>query len=363
MKKKVLIAAGGTGGHVFPAVALADAICAQDAEVKILFVGSSHGPERAWIEAAGYEFRQIDVKFFKGTSFLQKIKRIFLLPRSAWQCKRILKDEAPSVVVGSGGYVSGPMLAMASMKGYPTAIMEQNAIAGLTNRILARFVDKIFVSFDVKYPFKASKVRVLGNPVRHLALRTEEGGERKDGNLRLFVFGGSQGALSLNTGVPHALKQLSPKELERIEVVHQCGRGKLQACEEAYASCACKYEIQEFVHDIGKYYAWADLLVCRAGATSIAEIQALSKASVLIPFPYAAHNHQEKNADAMLEAGASWKILNDRIGEELPSLIRECIEKPAILLERAERARSLAKPNAARDIAAEVLAMGTEPSS
>lgn len=357
MSKRIIIAAGGTGGHVFPAIALANALQKQEPSAQILFVGSSHGPERAWIEAAGYDFRAVDVRFFKGTSLWQKIKRFFMLPRSARQCSAILREVKPSVVVGSGGYVSGPMLAMATMKRYPTAILEQNAIAGLTNRILGRFVDKIFVSFDVKYPFKASKLRFSGNPVRELAPSQTESSERSAGSLRIFVFGGSQGASSLNTGVPAALAKLAAEEQECVEVVHQCGRGKQEETIGSYAQCGCKSEVHEFIHDMGRYYTWADLLVCRAGATSIAEIQSLGKASVLVPFPYAAHQHQDKNADAMAAARASWKVSNDHIVEDLPAILRSCLQNPEILDDLAQSALALAKPQAAHDVAREVLEM------
>lgn len=349
---KVIFAAGGTGGHVFPAIAVADAMRELDPDVEIMFVGSTHGMEKQWVEKAGYRFEIIDVRFIKGTSAAEKLKALFMLPKCARQCKKLLKAEKPDLVIGSGGYVSGPMVGMASMSHIPTAIMEQNAIPGLTNRILSRFVRKIFVSFDVPYPFSKEKIIVYGNPVRQVAKKGDTVRERREGKLNILVFGGSQGAAALNAGVPKALKALDPALADRLSVWHQAGRGKVEDTVAAYDDCPCEHEISEFIDDMGSAYAWADLLICRAGATSLAEIKVAGKASILVPFPYAAHNHQEKNADAMVSCGASWKILNSELeSDKLSKLLAECIENPDMIREKSEAALREAQPNAARDVA------------
>ncbi len=367
--KKILFAAGGTGGHVFPAIAVADAVRALDPDAEIAFVGASHGHESEWVQKAGYRFILLEVDFIKGASFIRKIKNIFRIPGCLKRAKAILKEEKPDVVIGSGGYVSGPLVFAASRLHIPTAIMEQNAIPGLTNRILSHFVDTIYTSFANTERLPAKKVIHVGNPVRAKALpkaptevssantRTNILGEAQPENaLHILVFGGSQGAQSLNLDIPKALKKLSQDEQKRIVIRHQSGKNKLDATQKAYDEVELKAETSEFIDDMGEAYAWADLLICRAGATSLAEIKVAHKAAVLVPFPYAAHNHQEKNADAMVAIDAAWKVLNQNIEAELPTVIQSCLKDPEEVSRRADNALKDAKPEAGKDIAQRLLA-------
>ncbi|MBQ9394198.1 MAG: undecaprenyldiphospho-muramoylpentapeptide beta-N-acetylglucosaminyltransferase [Proteobacteria bacterium] len=358
--KKVLFAAGGTGGHVFPAIAVADAMKSVAPDVEIAFVGAAHGNESNWVQKAGYRFILLDLDFIKGASLGRKIKNILALPGVARKAGKILDEEKPDLVIGSGGYVSGPLVAVASWRNIKTAIMEQNAIPGLTNRILCRHVDKIFISFEHTSKLPEKKTIYYGNPVRAKVLETApkqetwntscNGTEAVNG-FNLLVFGGSQGAMKLNTDVPVALAKLPDELRARICVWHQAGKNKLEETEKAYKEQNITAKITEFIDDMGSAYHWSHLLVCRAGATSLAEIKSSAKASILVPFPFAAHNHQEKNADAMVEIGAAIKVLNDDVAEKLPDVLRDLLEHPEKIEAMSKAALSDAHPNAATDIA------------
>ncbi|MBO5754107.1 MAG: undecaprenyldiphospho-muramoylpentapeptide beta-N-acetylglucosaminyltransferase [Proteobacteria bacterium] len=367
--KKVLFAAGGTGGHVFPAIAVADAMKAVYPEVEIAFVGAAHGNESNWVQKAGYRFILCDIDFIKGASLGRKLKNLCSLPGVARKASKILADEKPDLVIGSGGYVSGPLVAMAAWKKIRTAIMEQNAIPGLTNRILSRHVDKIYISFEHTDRLPAKKLVYFGNPVRAAVLpksdaQNSESWETScsdkplaENGIHLLVFGGSQGAMKLNTDVPKALAQLSEAERDRICVWHQAGKNKLEETENAYKTEGLTVKTTEFIDNMGVAYRWANLLICRAGATSLAEIKASGKASILVPFPYAAHNHQEKNADAVVAIGAAIKVLNDNVATEIPNIIKDLMDNPEKIVQMEQASLSDAKPNAAVDIAKDCLGL------
>ena len=367
--KKVLFAAGGTGGHVFPAIAVADAMKTVDPNVDIAFVGAAHGNESNWVQKAGYRFILLDLDFIKGASLGRKIKNIFALPGVARKAGKILDEEKPDLVIGAGGYVSGPLVAVASWRKIKTAILEQNAIPGLTNRILSHHVDKIYISFEHTIKLPEKKTVYMGNPVRAKAIPKEDrviedawktscmGDELGENPIHLLIFGGSQGAMKLNTDMPKALAKLSDDEKKRIAVWHQAGKNKLEETEKSYKEQNITAKTAEFIDDMGAAYQWADLLVCRAGATSIAEIKAAGKASILVPFPFAAHNHQEKNADAMVEIGAALKVLNDDVAEKMPEILSNFLNHPEKIEEVAKAALKDAKPNAATDIAKDCLGL------
>lgn len=365
--KKILLTAGGTGGHVFPAIAVADAIRRENPNVELAFVGASHGNEANWIKNAGYRFILLDVDFIKGASFGRKVKNLFSLPKCANRALEILKTEAPDLVIGAGGYVSGPLVAMATMKHIKTAIMEQNAIPGLTNRILSKFVDKIYISFENTSKLPQKKLIYMGNPVRSMSVDQNEEGSELDWQIsclnqplqeqpvHILIIGGSQGAMKLNTDIPIALSALPESLRARIAVYHQTGKNKFDETKSAYEKAGVTAKLSEFIDHMGAAYHWADLVICRAGATSIAEIKAASKPSILVPFPFAAHNHQEKNADAMVAIGASVKVLNDNVASQIPDVLTDFMAHPEKLSDMAQAAFNDAKPNAARDIARDCL--------
>ena len=362
---KVLFAAGGTGGHVFPAIAVADAMKKVSPDVEIAFVGAAHGNEANWVKNAGYRFILLDLDFIKGASLGRKIKNICALPGVARKAGKILDEEKPDLVIGAGGYVSGPLVAVAAWRKIQTAIMEQNAIPGLTNRILCRHVDKIFTSFEHTEKLPQDKTIYYGNPVREKVLGKEttpqdwktscSGKDVADSPLHLLIFGGSQGAMKLNTDMPLALAALSEAERDRITVWHQTGKNKLEETKKAYEEQNITAHIVEFIDDMGSAYKWADLLVCRAGATSLAEIKASAKASILVPSPFAAHNHQEKNADAVVAIGAAIKVLNDDVATKIPGILKDLLENPSKIEAMAKAAFADAKPEAAVNIAKDCL--------
>ena len=362
--RKVLFAAGGTGGHVFPAIAVADAMRNADADIEIAFVGAARGNESVWAQKAGYRFVMLDIDFIKGASFGRKIRNIFALPGCARRASEILRREAPDLVIGSGGYVSGPLVAMAAMRGIPTAIMEQNAIPGLTNRILSKFVGKIYTSFEDTQRLPQKKTVCMGNPVRlsaHCAPQPPEwetscaGTPLPDGGLHLFIFGGSQGAMTLNTCMPKAIAALPEALRSKICICHQAGKNKLGETKKAYETANVAAKITEFVDDMRSAYDWADLLICRAGATSLAEIMAAGKASILVPFPHAAHNHQEKNADVMVMRGAAIKVRDSEAETAVAPILADLIAHPGKIREMEENALAYARPQAAADIARDCL--------
>ncbi len=354
---RVLFAAGGTGGHIFPALAVAQAMQSLAPAVQVSFVGTRHGLESRLVPRYGFAVDYVDVRFLKGTRLLKKLKHMALLPRSAWQCWRLLRRLRPQVVIGAGGYVSGPLVAMASLMGIPTAIMEQNAIAGLTNRLLGPLVRRVFVSFPgVSYPFKAKKIRALGNPVREMGDAVADR-ERRAEALHVLVFGGSQGAVPLNRQVPRALRALG-EQGTKLVVRHQAGQGRQAETEEAYAGFAGQVEVSAFIDEMPGAYRWADLVICRAGATSLAELKAAGKAAILVPFPRAAHDHQTRNAEAMVAADAAWMLTDDDLaGDALVTLLQRLLGDPEEVRLRAAKALALAQPEAARDVARESLGM------
>lgn len=367
MIKKVLFAAGGTGGHVFPAIAVADAMKALQPDLEIAFVGAAHGNESNWAKNAGYRFILLDIDFIKGASIGRKLKNICALPGCAKKAAKILEEEKPDLVIGSGGYVSGPLVYVASHKKIPTAIMEQNAIPGLTNRILSHFVDRIYTSFENTDRLPEKKIVFIGNPVRAAVLANIMNGnendkkslnhlscmgtEITDNALNILIFGGSQGAMKLNTDVPVALSKLPEEYRSKISIFHQTGKGKLEDTDKAYSDAGIQAKTSEFIDDMGSAYAWADLLICRSGASSLAEIKAAGKASILVPFPFAAHNHQEKNADAMVNIGAAIKVLNQDVATQLPDILKDLFDHREKIEKMAKAALDDAKPEAATDIA------------
>lgn len=362
----VLFAAGGTGGHIYPALAVADALCELVPGTRVAFVGTAHGLESHIVPRHGrYPLELIDVRFLKGVGALKTVKHLALLPRAGWQSWRLLRRYQPDLVVGAGGYASGPVVGMAALTGRCSAIMEQNAIPGLTNRVLSRFVRRIFVSFEAERygaAFKPDKVRALGNPVRSMQVDAPDVA-RSPGRRHVLIFGGSQGARSLNEEMPRILASLGADGADLV-VRHQSGRGRDAPVREAYASqgFAGQATVSEFIDDMPGAYAWADLVVCRAGATTCAELKAAGKPAVLVPFPHAAHNHQEKNALAMVEAGAAQMVRDDEMkGAHMAEVLRRCMAEPEATQRMAARATELAQPRAAHDVARECLALMGHP--
>ena len=356
---RLLVAGGGTGGHVFPGIALAQEVVGRHPANDVVFVGTSRGLEATAVPRAGFPLELVDVRGLKGKGLLGVVAGLLRLPIALAQSWRILRRWAPDAVVGVGGYASGPVVLAARLMGLPTAIQEQNAIPGLTNRILGHVVQVVFTAFpEAGRHFPARKVQMLGSPIRRSLLENYMRPVKKtDARLHLLVFGGSQGAHALNMRVIEALPHLADLR-ERLRVTHQTGARDREQVERGYRACGFAPDVREFISDMSAAYADSDLVVCRAGATTLAELTVCKRPSILVPFPAAADNHQLWNARSLVDAGAAVMIEErDLTGELLAAEIRRLLLDPAAR-DRMERAAGrLGAPQAASEIAAVVVEM------
>ena len=350
---RLLVAGGGTGGHVFPGIALAEEVVTRHPKNDVVFVGTARGLEASVVPIAGYPIELIDVRGLKGKGLGNVLAGLFRLPRAFVQSWRVLRKWRPDVVVGVGGYASGPVVLAARLMGIPTAVQEQNAVAGLTNRLLGRVVQAAFTAFrEAGRQFPAHKVQQLGNPIRRSLLENYmRPVSKRDDRLRVLVFGGSQGAHGLNMRVIEALPFLSDLR-DRVVFVHQTGARDREQVEKGYASVGFTPDVREFITDMSAAYAGSDLVVCRAGATTLAELTVCKKPSILVPFPAAADNHQVVNARSLVDAGAAVMIEErDLTGELLGSEIRRVLLDPAVRDRMSRAAGVLGRPQAASEIA------------
>jgi UDP-N-acetylglucosamine--N-acetylmuramyl-(pentapeptide) pyrophosphoryl-undecaprenol N-acetylglucosamine transferase len=345
---RVLIAAGGTGGHIYPGIAVAQEIRRRDPAATVRFVGTARGLETKLVPQAGFELSLIDSAGLKNVSVVARMKGLAILPRSFVSARRVIREFGPDVVVGAGGYVSGPVVLMASLMRRPTLVMESNALPGWTNRVLARFVDRAAVSFEQALPYFRGKGVVTGNPVRREFFEIPPK-RREPGALSLLVFGGSQGARAINEAMVAALPRL--KELPvALRIKHQTGAADFEKVNAAYAAAGWNEDAQvrSYLDNMMSDFAAADLVICRAGATTTAELIAAGKASIMIPFPYAADDHQRKNAEALQAAGAARMILQQELSaERLVKDIAALAQAPEDLNEMEHASKRLAHGDAA----------------
>lgn len=348
---RVVIAGGGTGGHLFPGIAIAEEFLRRDKKTEVLFVGTQRGIESKLLGPSGYKLSTIDVEGIKGRGIRALIKGFYQIPQSMWQSRRILKEFRPGIVIGVGGYASGPAVLAAYFMGLPTAIAEQNAAPGITNRILGKFVDKIFVTYAATADsFPASKVLVSGNPVRAAFTSVRSRQQAAKDFQQLLIFGGSQGAQAINKSIVEMLPQLQ-KIKNNIRILHQTGARDVEPVSEAYARYGIRAEVTAFIVDMADAYRQADLIICRAGATSLAEITTAGKAAILIPFPFATNDHQTKNAEAMAEKGAAIMIQEkDLSGDKLFAVVEKLLQDPQKLRLMEENSATLGDVNAAATI-------------
>jgi len=306
----IIIAGGGTGGHLFPGIAIAEELLKRNPDNRVLFIGTNRGLEKKVLGRLGFELKTIDVEGLKGRGILRVFNSLLKIPGSLLESYRIIRSFRPDVVAGVGGYASGPAVLAARMMGIKTVIAEQNAVPGLTNRILGHFVHRIFVTFaDSRYYFPEGKTAVTGNPVRISFLKEAKENQtlkakHPERPFTILIFGGSQGARAINRKVVESLDSLLTLRGD-IHFIHQTGESDQQFVEEEYRKRGFSAEVYPFIIDMAETYTRADLLLCRAGATSLAEITAVGKASLLIPLPSAAGDHQTKNALLMEKAGAT----------------------------------------------------------
>ncbi|HOD35149.1 MAG TPA: undecaprenyldiphospho-muramoylpentapeptide beta-N-acetylglucosaminyltransferase [Syntrophales bacterium] len=353
---KVIIAGGGTGGHLFPGVAVAEEFMRRDGANRILFIGTKRGVEAAILPQLGLELATLDVAGIKGKGFGDMVKALCKIPQSLGRSFRIIRDFGPDILIGVGGYASGPAVLAACCMGVKTAVMEQNALPGVTNKILGRIVDRAFVSFEeTRKAFPGKKVLLTGNPIRADFMKDMGKNEDKRDPFTVLVFGGSQGAHRINMMFLEALKFLK-MDGAKPRIIHQTGNADFEAVRRAYGQLGVEADVRPFIQDMPRVFRSADLLVCRAGATSIAEITASGKAAILIPFPHAVHDHQTKNAEVLARAGAA--ILapeGDLTAEGLARIIDDLRMNPRRIREMSERSRALGNARAAADIVDECL--------
>lgn len=357
---RLVIAGGGTGGHLFPGIAVAEEFLARDRDNEVLFIGTQNGIEARVLPRLGYPLECIAVTGMRRKSGIEQLRGMALLIKSYFQSKKILESFGPDIVLGVGGYASGPVVLAAGRMQCRRYIHEQNALPGFTNKLLARFAEKIFVSIEEsRNYFPAGKTHMTGNPLRRQIVQDvpasrEEHADRE--NFRLLVFGGSAGARSINMALVDALPFLC-EEKNRLSVMHQTGEKDLDEVKAGYQKSGIKAEVLPFIHDMADAYHQADLVICRAGATTIAEVTACGKACIFIPFPYATDDHQRRNAEALVTKGAGFMLLNrDLSGESLANMIRELMKDRERLKIAGMCARQLARPDAAKIIVDEMLA-------
>jgi UDP-N-acetylglucosamine--N-acetylmuramyl-(pentapeptide) pyrophosphoryl-undecaprenol N-acetylglucosamine transferase len=353
---KVVIAGGGTGGHVFPAIAIAKELEKEIAGVSITFVGTARGLEARVVPKAGYDIRFIRSEGLVGRNVFRTIKSLCRIPFSFKDSYEVLKDIEPDMVVGVGGYSSGPLVLCAKMMGIPTLIHEQNTLPGYANKVLGKYVDTVAVTYHESIKaFPSYKTYLTGNPVRGEIINgsRERGCENfhlgKD-RFTIFVFGGSLGAHSINHAVSEALEHLESVK-DRIQFLHQTGEQEYDSMKEVYRSKGFSGTVIPFAYEMADAYAAADLIISRAGATTLAELTACGKASILVPYPYAAGNHQEINARKLWDMGGAQMILDrDLDGKTLSDLIVHLMEEPDAIAEMERISKSMGSIEAARKI-------------
>lgn len=351
---RLVIAGGGTGGHLFPGIAVAEEWLDRSPDNSVLFVGTEKGIEARLLPKLGYRLELITAAGVRGKGNLARLKGLAMLLFGYAESRKILKEFRPDAVLGVGGFASGPLVMAAKGMQLPCFIHEQNAIPGFTNKVLARFVRKVFVSFagTVKF-FPEGKSIITGNPLRRqiLAQVTQAASADEQGRFRLLVFGGSLGAHSINLAMAEALAQLKERA-DTIRIVHQTGANDLGDVQEAYRSAGMDAEVVPFIDDMASAYGSADLIVCRAGATTVAEVTACGKPCLFIPFPHAVDDHQRRNADALVNNGAGFMLIEQELsGAVLAQKIMELMDDRERLINTGCAARGMARLDAAQKIA------------
>ncbi len=350
MDSRVMIMAGGTGGHVFPALAVAIELRARG--MGVMWLGSAGGFEERVVPGAGFAMETISISGLRGNGLMRWIKAPFMLLQALWQAFSALRRNRPSVVLGMGGFVTGPGGVMARMLSIPLVIHEQNAIPGMTNRILSHIANRVLESFPGSFD-SGREITLVGNPIRSEIWQLPEPDSRMDSDsdfIRLLVLGGSLGAQALNETVPQALGQLHASS--SVEVRHQAGRAKDESAAAAYAAVGVEAEVLPFISDMAEAYAWADLVICRSGALTISELAAVGVGSVLVPYPHAVDDHQTLNARYLADVGAALLIQQAELTPELlANALTNLINDRGRLLQMARDARNLAKPMATMDVA------------
>ena len=368
MSLSVLIAGGGTGGHLYPGIAVARELLTRRPDAQVTFVGTAAGIEARVVPREGFPLEVIRSAGLKGKSLASLARGVGLLPLSAMDAWRVISRRQPSVVIGVGGYSSGPVVALAALRGIPTLLMEQNAMPGITNRSLARLVRAAAVTYEESIGFFGRKAFVSGNPVRpeflvdsgegpDIEQRTYDEHDRPQAAARVLVFGGSQGAHAINVAMVEAAPRLAATT-PRLAITHQTGERDLEMVRDGYRRAGLEARVEPFLFAMDREMKSADLVICRAGATTLAELMASGRASILIPLPTATDDHQRRNAQALVGHGAAQMIEQRELtGERLATEITALAADPARRRGMRTNARRMARPDAARLIVDRVLEM------
>ncbi|MCP4350778.1 MAG: undecaprenyldiphospho-muramoylpentapeptide beta-N-acetylglucosaminyltransferase [Desulfobacterales bacterium] len=352
-QKSVLIAGGGTGGHLFPGIAIAQAFKARNPNNNILFVSAGKPLEKTVLAKAGFQHKTVTAEGIKRRGLKNQLVSVLKIPKGVFESVRIIKNFDPDIVVGVGGYSAGPVVIAAWLLGIKIVLHEQNILPGITNRILSYFADQIYISFKntgknalKPFPANPNKVCYTGNPVREEILAAKKQKCEKSKAFNILIIGGSQGAHSVNMAVAEALGHI--KEKEKYFFTHQTGSQDIEMVKNAYAEHGISYTVRPFFDDMAEQYHKADLMICRAGATTVAEVTAIGKSVIFIPYPFAADNHQVLNAQILEHEGAAEMILQKNLtGEILAKRIEYYAKNPGLLKIMAEQAENFGRPDAA----------------
>ena len=351
---RLIVTGGGTGGHLFPGISLAQAMLQAFPDCKVLFIGTERKVDKTALADLGFETTIIKSQGIKGKNFPAILKALFQQPLALWEAARIIRKFKPDLVFGVGGYVTGPVILAARLMGVTTCIHEQNSIPGLANKLLGHIANKIFVSLpgSEKY-FPASKTILSGNPVRANIVRAAKMAKPKSSQeaSNLLILGGSQGARRLNSLMLEAVEKCLVRLTPPPFIIHQTGGHDEDYVREKYKELGLIARVQDFYTDMAEIYSQADLIISRAGATTLAELTVFHKPVILVPFPYAADNHQEINGRYLVDAGAGIMFRQaDLTGEKLGLEIKRVLEDKKLLAEMAEKSGNLAKPEATETI-------------
>jgi UDP-N-acetylglucosamine--N-acetylmuramyl-(pentapeptide) pyrophosphoryl-undecaprenol N-acetylglucosamine transferase len=347
MRRRLMIAGGGTGGHLFPGIAVAEAARRRHPETQILFVGSARGIEARVVPTSGFELALLPAAPLRGRNLAAKVSALGALGAATVRARALVQRFGPDVVIGLGGYASAPAVIAGRMRGLPIVLLEQNAKPGLTTRLLARLADRVCVSFpDTAAGFPKGQAVVTGNPVRTFAAPARADAARA--GLTIAIVGGSAGAHRLNEAGPALRAALA--NVSGLTIIHQTGQAEEEAVRRAYAG-APGVDVRAFITDMGAVYAAADLIICRAGATTIAELAAQGLPAIFVPYPHAADDHQRANAEALVRGGAARVVLDHQAtGARLAEEVRDVVGTPNLLAEMRTRMRQFARPDAAERV-------------
>ena len=359
---RVVIAGGGTGGHLYPGIALAREILRRDPASTIVFVGTSTGVEARVVPREGFPLELIRVAGLKGKGHVERLKGFAILPLAALDSWRVISRLRPQVVVGVGGFASGPVLMLAAVRGYPTMLLEQNALPGITNRLLARVVRAAAVTFEEALRFFPGTGFVSGNPVRpeffHDSKEADDHIASPPRAARVLIFGGSQGAHAINVAMVEAAARLAAAG-HGLAITHQTGERDVELVRDAYRRAGLEARVEAFLFEMDREMTSTDLVICRAGATTLSELAASGRPAILVPLPTATDDHQRRNAEVIVRLGGA-EVIDERelTGERLADLVLALVNDKERRRRMAAAIRTLARPDAAAQIADRVWALG-----